>query len=270
MRVAPGSDVPLTWVRFGEFSIKIHVEVVASTSRAIAGKWPWPDDTEHHASFLAGAVDQSRRWGTWTHYARDMTTSQSEGLEPDPWNPFDSSKIAPTHGDLALRSLRYLAAFTRLNDNAGWFLRGWIDHRPESAAANSFTVSELRRLGDERMVSLVRAAASDLQSGVILDEFKGTFSKVKAVRDHLAHAMFTNLMDSEGTPSFGIPYYHGEARVRRLESQVSSVDDRILGRREPELLWLLEIVEWLAQENNFRMGPGSLNREIPEAPRARP
>ena len=114
------------------------------------------------------------------------------------------------------------------------------------------------------------AAAADLQSTANLDAFKGTFSLVKAVRDHLTHAMFIDLVGTDETPSFGIPHYHDEPRVWRLEGQVSKVDDRILGRRELDLLWLLEVMEWLARESGFDLGPGTLNRQIPEAPRLRP
>lgn len=187
-------------------------------------------------------------------------------LPGNPWDPFEPSRLSSTHGVLALRVLRYFAAYTRLNDNAGWFLRGWYDDRPD-AAGERFELAELGRLGDDRMVKLVRWAAADLGTAADMSAFKSTFKKVKTVRDHLAHAMFINLLESGSTPSFGVPYYYGNVRVERLEDRRSSVSDRILVNRERELLWLLEVVEWLAQEFGYRMGPGSLNREMtqPEA-----
>lgn len=48
------------WVRYGDQSIEIDVEVVAWTERAMAIRWPGPDDTEHHAWVWVGAVTPRR------------------------------------------------------------------------------------------------------------------------------------------------------------------------------------------------------------------
>ncbi len=191
-------------------------------------------------------------------------------LPGNPWAPFDPAKLDPSHAPLALRTLRYMAAFTRLQDNAGWFLRGWIDARPDEAAAVDVAVADLRRLRDSSIKDFVRIAARSVVPHTDMTNFAGTFARVKDVRDHIAHAMFLNLTLEVGVPSFGVPYYHDESRVARLENRRSSLDDALLTKRERELLWLLEVVEWLAQEAGYRMGPGTLNRVVQTPPRAAP
>ncbi len=44
------------WVRYGEHSLEIDVEVVAWTDRAVAVRWPGPDGMEHRACVWVGAV----------------------------------------------------------------------------------------------------------------------------------------------------------------------------------------------------------------------
>jgi hypothetical protein len=48
------------WVRYGDQSIEVDVEVVAWTERAIAIRWPGPEGSEHHAWVWGGAVGQRR------------------------------------------------------------------------------------------------------------------------------------------------------------------------------------------------------------------
>jgi hypothetical protein len=50
------------WVRYGEHSIEIDVDVVAWTGRAIAVRWAGPDGSEHHAWVWAGAVSERRTY----------------------------------------------------------------------------------------------------------------------------------------------------------------------------------------------------------------
>jgi len=56
MTRTPRPQPARAWVRYGEQSIEIDVEVVAWTERAVAIKWPGPDGAEHHAWVWAGAV----------------------------------------------------------------------------------------------------------------------------------------------------------------------------------------------------------------------
>lgn len=58
MTRTPGPYPPRAWVRYGDHSIEIDVEVVAWTERAIAIRWPVPDSTEHHAWVWVGVVSQ--------------------------------------------------------------------------------------------------------------------------------------------------------------------------------------------------------------------
>jgi hypothetical protein len=44
------------WIRYGEHSVEIDVEVVAWTDRAIAVRWPGPGGDEHRAWVWMGAV----------------------------------------------------------------------------------------------------------------------------------------------------------------------------------------------------------------------
>lgn len=191
---------------------------------------------------------------------------------PDRWEPFDDAKLDPSHGRLALRTLRFMAAFTRLQDVAGWFLRGWVDRYPEQAAEAQVDVSELRHLRDSRIVELIPRAAHALSSAHAFEHFANVLERVKTLRDHVAHAMYLNLMvEPDGAPSFGIPYYHSEPRAQRLPNKRSNVDDAILTDRERDLRWLLELVEWLCLEQGFDTGAGTLNREsMPMPPTAPP
>lgn len=58
MTRAPIPRPARAWVRYGEQSIEIDVEVVAWTDRAVAIRWPGPGGIEHHAWVWAGAVGQ--------------------------------------------------------------------------------------------------------------------------------------------------------------------------------------------------------------------
>jgi len=58
---APIPQPARAWVRYGDHSIEIDVEVVAWTEKAIAIRWPGPDGTEHRAWVWAGAVGHQRR-----------------------------------------------------------------------------------------------------------------------------------------------------------------------------------------------------------------
>jgi hypothetical protein len=56
----PRPEPARAWVRYGEHSIEIDVEVVAWTDRAMAIRWPGPDGVEHHAWVWSGAVGARR------------------------------------------------------------------------------------------------------------------------------------------------------------------------------------------------------------------
>jgi hypothetical protein len=58
---SPEPQAARAWVRYGEQSIEIEVEVTAWTERAVAIRWPGPDGAEHRAWVWAGAVSQRRR-----------------------------------------------------------------------------------------------------------------------------------------------------------------------------------------------------------------
>lgn len=55
---APKPESARAWVRHGEHSIEIDVQVIAWTARAMAIRWRGPEGVEHHAWVWAGAVTQ--------------------------------------------------------------------------------------------------------------------------------------------------------------------------------------------------------------------
>lgn len=61
MTRSPKPQPARAWVRYGEHSMEIDVEVVAWTSRAVAVRWDGPDGAEHHAWLWSGAVRTRQR-----------------------------------------------------------------------------------------------------------------------------------------------------------------------------------------------------------------
>lgn len=57
---SPEPEPARAWVRYGEQSIEIDVEVTAWTARAVAIRWPGPDGAEHRAWVWAGSVSTRR------------------------------------------------------------------------------------------------------------------------------------------------------------------------------------------------------------------
>jgi hypothetical protein len=119
---------------------------------------------------------------------------------------------------------------------------------------------------DERRPRYLMRVARDNNSAADMSNFVATYNRVRDLRNHVAHAMYFNQMDEGGNLAFGVPHYAGDARIKRLENQSSSVNDATLNNRERDLRWLMEVVEWVAKESATSTGPGGLNRTPKSVP----
>ena len=178
----------------------------------------------------------------------------------DPWDPFDDAKLTDTHGRLALRLLRFMASHARLQDNIDWVVRGWAripaDERSRILEDALFSSPMTDRRRPQLFISVIRDSNSDFDSR----NFVATFNRVRDVRNHAAHAMYFSLMKTDDHVVLGVPHYHDDPVVERLENKKSNIDDSTLEKRERDMQWLLEVVEWVASEASVEIGPGGLNR----------
>ena len=55
----PRPELVLAWVRYPAAALQVQALAVAWTPRAVAIKWPGPDDTQYRAWVWASAVDRA-------------------------------------------------------------------------------------------------------------------------------------------------------------------------------------------------------------------
>lgn len=168
--------------------------------------------------------------------------------------------------------MQFIASYSRLQDNIRWLYSYWTSNNPVSAPL----VTLNQRYGsifDADHPVIVLEVARLTHSSAKLQNFTSAYMKAKSHRDFVCHAMFLNPMQHRGEMSFGMPHYHGDSRVRRLDGGqrgAARITDATLARRELEIAWMLEQVQWIMREAGWRGGPGSVpdpESRPPAAPR---
>jgi hypothetical protein len=152
---------------------------------------------------------------------------------------------------LALRTLQFVVGYSLLQENVDWLAMDWQAANPLASRPPQIPELGVRRMRDVDSGELVVWLASQVGSSAQLEQFPVVFKRVKALRDHVAHALFLNPMVLDGDPEFGIPYYMGDAKVASLPAGRSSVTGPLLDVRQKEARWLRDQVDWIRAEAGY-------------------
>lgn len=171
------------------------------------------------------------------------------------------------YGELAIAVLDMLALYDRLLDVMGWFARDTLD---DVADLDDETKENLERIihgRDGDGARLFVRVADRLELPGDRSQFVNNFKRLKAARDHVAHASAMNAMTRDGVPSIGIPYYQSrQARVGSLDGGRSSITLRLVRNRIRDARWMLQHVQWGEVHFGQFGGPVSFEDEAPTAP----
>jgi len=171
-------------------------------------------------------------------------------------------------GELAILALEIMTLYARVIENIGWVVgestRNSDDHRElRSDYPKSPEV--------ERPKTFLEIVNAQDVSGD-RSQFLIVFNRVKATRDHLAHALIMYASES-GPVRVSIPYYkdgNGDRRRKTLDAGKSAITTALATKRIKELKWLLAHVEWVRLQLDQRGGPVPLQTRLQKPPPVKP